>query len=265
MSPIQKAIADVKFKIPLPILQEAFIASEFGSRSILPITLDAMIREKVIDARVAMDVNLTGGTQVTIPLDGCPSEWIDSNNIVYRVPKTLTEGRRISRVYSVALAGALGGGSLMGSSTSELWDAAKQVLNATADIPQVSSARVRLVGENTILLTESNGFVSNTFVRAYVEHDNDFSQFNPTTYPAFSKLVELATKAYIYTNLLIPMGESKISGGFELGRFREIVDSYADANEMYDTYFDETWRRVAIMDDARSHQRHISLLIGGAR
>lgn len=269
MSPIQKAIADVKFKIPAEILTETFIRAEFGGRTMLPITVDAMIREKVIDARVAIDVNLTGGTQVTVPLDQCPAENVDMYSIVYRVPKHLTEGKRISRVFSVGLGGGVGwtSASVMGGNNtgSEIWQAGMDVLNASSPIPQVSSARCRLIGENTVLVTEANAVFVNAYLRCYVEHDSDFSQLRSTTYPAFSKLVELAVKAYVYNTLVIRMGESKISSGFELGRFREIVDGYADANELYDTYMEETWRRVAIMDDQRSHERHIALLIGGPR
>lgn len=268
MSPVQKAIADVKFKIPAEILSETFIRTEFGGRTMLPVTVDAMIREKIVDARVAMDVNLTGGTEVLVPLDGVPTENIDLYNIVYRIPKSLTEGKRISRVVSLGLGGGIGlVAANVGNSggVSEVWNTGMQVLNAASNIPQISTARCRLIGENTVLITEANAMFANAYLRCYVEHDTDFSQLRSTTYPAFSKLVELATKAYVYNTLIIRMGESKISSGFELGRFREIVDGYADANELYDTYMEETWRRVAIMDDQRSHERHISMLIGGPR
>lgn len=266
MNPIQKAIADVKFKIPLEILTAAFIHREFGKRP-LPLTVDAMIRQKVIDERVRLDCDLVGGTEIAVPLTGVVPEYIDPYTVVYRIPKNLTQNRTISRVLSLGLGTGLAQNMLNSSYNgySPMLNAAQGVMSAMLPIPIVSTANIRLIAENTILVTENISLPANTFLRCYVENDTDFSQLRSTTYHKFTKLVELATKAYIYNTLTISIGQAQLSGGQELGRFREIVDGYADANELYETFLQEEWRKVAIMDDAMSRERHLRIIVGGNR
>lgn len=266
MNPIQKAIADVKFKIPMEILTTAFIHREFGQRA-LPLTVDAMIRQKVIDERVRLDCDLVGGSEIAIPLGGVAPEYIDNTTMVFRIPKILTQGRSISRVISMGLGTGLAQNALNSSNNgySPMLNAAQSVMSALMPIPIVSTANIRLIAENTILVTENISIPGNVFLRCYVENDNDFSQLRSTTYQKFTRLVELATKAYIYNTLTISIGQAQLSGGMEIGRFREIVDGYSDANELYDTYLEEVWRKVSIMDDAMSRERHLRMIIGGNR
>jgi hypothetical protein len=75
--------------------------------------------------------------------------------------------------------------------------------------------------------------------------------------------VEYAIKAYVYINLDIRMGRSFLSGGQDLGRFRDVVDGYADANELYETFFEESWRKIAIFSDDQAHKRHMKMVTGG--
>ena len=266
MNPIQKAIADVKFKIPMEILTTAFIHREFGQRA-LPLSVDAMIRQKIIDERVRLDCDLVGGSEVAIPLMGVAPEYLDNTTIVYRIPKTLTQNRTISRVISLGMGTGVAQNALNGALNgfNPLLNAAQGVMNAMMPIPIISTANIRLIAENTILVTENVALPGSAYLRCYVENDSDFSQLRSTTYQKFTRLVELATKAYIYNTMTISIGQAQLSGGQELGRFREIVDTYADANELYDTYLEEVWKKVSIMDDAMSRERHLRMIIGGNR
>ncbi|QVD49112.1 hypothetical protein LUCX_42 [Xanthomonas phage vB_XciM_LucasX] len=264
MGAIQKAIQEVKFDIPKEILQEVFVTREFG-RTATPASLDAMIREKVITARVMEDCNLLGGTQVELPLVSVNPEMVDQYKLVYRIPMSLTQNRRISRVVALTI----GQSTMMNSSYmgvegySQIMEASQGMMQAQAGIPVVSTAYVRLIAENTILVTDYMSLPRNAFLRCYLENDDEFSQLNPQTYPHFQKLVLLAVKAYIYTNAVIPMGMGQLVGGMELGRFREIVDSYSDANQMYADYIREVWTKVLYMNDPRSKERSLRWLVGG--
>jgi len=53
-------------------------------------------------------------------------------------------------------------------------------------------------------------------------------------------------------------------GGMALGRIKEIVDSYADANELYQEYLMTKWQKIALMQDSSSVGRYMKLLIGGS-
>jgi hypothetical protein len=260
MGAIHKAIQDVKFAIPLEILQEIFVKKEFG-RTPLPVSLDTMIREKVIDARVMVDCNLLGGTQVEIPLNSVSPETIEPYKIIYRVPKN----RTISRVLSVTI----GQSTMMNTSYmgvegySQILDAAQGMMAAQQGIPIVSSAYIRLIAENTVLVSDYLSLPRSAYLRCYLESDDEYSQLNPMTYPHFSQLVEYAVKAYVYNNGIIKVGMGQLVGGMELGRFREIIDGFSDANQMYKDYVKDVWTKVMILDDPRSKERHLRLLTGG--
>lgn len=269
MNPIQKAIMDVKYKIPPQILQAAFVHREFGHRPI-PYNVDALIRDKVIEERVMVDCNLVGGQQVVIPLLNVQPEYLDPTTVIYRIPKALTQGRSILRALSMSVgAGSAAAMGMLnntgGYGYSQIEDAADLMSAAQSAIPMVSSAYLRVIAENTVMVTEQIALPSNVSLRCMLEYDPDFSQLKPTSIPKFTRLVELAVKAYIYNELVIPMGQGQLSGGMELGRFREVVDSYADSNELYDTYLQETWRKVALLDDATSRERHLRLIAGARR
>lgn len=264
MSAIDKAIQDVRFAIPTEVLNEVFLKKEFG-RSPLPVSLETMIREKVIEPRVMADCKLLGGTQVELPLDSVRPEPIEHNKIVYRIPKALTQNRTISRVLSITIGRASSiNGAFMGmQGYSQILAAANGMMSAQASIPIVSTAYVRLIAENTILVGDYLTLPQSAYLRCYLEADDEYSQLNPTTYPHFSQLVELAIKAYIYANAIIPIGQAQLSGGMELGRFREIVDSYSDSYQMYKDFIVEKWTKVMLMDDPRSKERHLRTLVGG--
>lgn len=266
MNPVQKAISELKFRIPVPILQEAFTRNRFGQRP-LPVGLDASIREQVIDARVRVDCNLVGGTELVIPLDGLPFEMWDPYTWIYRIPSHLVQNRKISQVMSLTFGTPVQNGiAMMGApGTSSLLNAAAGVMASQAPIPIVSTAYLRLIGENTVLVQDSIALPTNIALRCVVENDPDFTQLRPTTVPHFCKLVELATKGYIYNTLTLEIGMGQLVGGAELGRFREIVDGYADANELYETYLRDVWQRVAIMDDTTSRERLLRSITGGQR
>lgn len=269
MNPIQKAIMDVKFKIPPQILQAAFVHREFGHRP-LPIDVDALIRDRVINARVMVDCNLVGGQQVEIPLTSVRAEYLDPTTLIYRIPKALTQGRTISRLLSLGIGFgtmSMGNGVLNRNSYgySAVMDAADAVMASQAPIPMVSTAYLHLIAENTVMVTEQIALPSNVILRCYLENDEEFSQLRPTAFPKFSRLVELAVKAHIYNELSIPMGQGQLVGGMELGKFREIIDGFADSNELYDTYLQETWNKVALMNDSMSRERHLRMVSGGRR
>lgn len=263
MNPIQKAIADVKFKIPHDVLTAAFIQREFGQRASV-VNIDAVIRDVIIEKKVRPDCNLVGGTQVEVYLGDLRPEYLDPYTVIYRIPKEKTQNRSITRVLSVSM----GSINHIGTSTygapgySSMLSAAEGVMASFEPIPVVSTANISLIAENTIMVQDTLTFPVNSFLRCYVENDEYFSQLRSTTYIKFSRLVELAVKAYIYNKLTIPIGQAQLVGGQELGRFREIVDSYSDAMEQYDTYLQETWAKTAIMDDTRSRERHLRLLVG---
>lgn len=264
MNPVSYSLSYLRRVIPKEILEKTFISfQQYNSR--LPISLDTVIREKVIEDRVMVDCNLVGGTESFISLVGIPAHRIDAFNTYYKIPKTMTGGRTITRALSVSY----GEGSLMGATnmglrnSSPMLDAVGGVMASFSPIPVVSTAYVSLVAENTVLIQDNMALPLNIYLRCKLENDSQFSHLNPASYKGFAKLVEYATKAYIYMENVIRMDKGEIFAGQELGRYKEIVDGYADAQQNYEDYLDKSWRKIAILNDYTASRRALALCVGG--
>ena len=266
MNPITYALNQVHFRIPDEVLKETFVSRQFNFQfRSTPATIDARIRDLVLNARVMVDCNLFGGVETTIPLIRASYEYIDPYQVIYTVPKTLTQGRSITRALSVSFGdGAMAGiTNLVPSYGNNLLDAAQGLLQSHQPIPMVSTANCILVGENQVLIQDNFTLPPNIYLRCWLENDAMMSHIQPTSYPAFAELVVLAVKAYIYMNLQIPMDKGVIHAGADLGRFREVVDGYSDADEQYRDHLKKVWRKVAYLNDFQAHRRHIQRLLGG--
>ena len=265
MNPITYALSQVKFNIPMEILKKTFITNH-GLGLVPNINLDARIRDLVIDARVMVDCNLTGGQEIIVPLDKCPKETQDLYNIVYRIPKSMTQNRRITTALSVSYGSAMAysHNMYMGRDSSSLMGNMASLVASASAIPDVSTAQVKIIDENVILLTNTTIIPLNLYLRCRIENESQFNNLQTSYYTEFAELVVWAVKAYIYVNNRIPMNRGYVEGGFEIGAYKEEIDSYADANENYLTLLKANWRKIAVMNDPESHNRFLSAIIGGA-
>lgn len=264
MGAIQKSLDEVRYNIPREVLEQTFIANNQKFRG-LPVSLDHRIREEVVNPRVLMDCNLVGGVEDNIPLGSLTGERVDQFHIIYRIPKTLTQGRTIISPLSLTFGQgyAFQHPTVGVQKSSAMQDAAYGLLQAHLPIPPVSTGYVTLIGENTVLVQDNMAIPVNCYLRCLLSNDPEMNNINPASWHAFSQLVVLATKAYIYNNLSIPMDQAFLHGGMALGRLREIVDNYADANEMYYTHLNEVWRKTAFQNDPIRHRRHLKSILGG--
>lgn len=269
MNAIQKALKDIRTNIPKEILERTFLTqnmSAFGGRhNFQPLSLDQRIREAVIDGIVLPDCHLVGGTEVTIPLTSVQPEYLNSYNLIYRIPKHLTQQRSIMRVLHITFGdGGIAGAMNLGvHGRSELLSKAQGLISTRSSIPVVSTANIELIGENTVLVRDNVTMPGNPYLRCVVENDAELAGFLPAAVIAFGRLCVLACKGYIYNNINISMDQAQLSGGVALGRFREVVDGYSDAMEQYQTMFEERWRKIALLADPEAHKRHLGMLTGG--
>ncbi|MNP96418.1 hypothetical protein D3C85_90010 [compost metagenome] len=269
MNPIQKAISDVKAAIPREILERTFMKPDnvaLGQRqSFNPTSLDFRIRTLVIEGNVLPDCNLVGGTEVTIPLVEVLPQWISDYNVLYRIPKHLTQNRSILRLIHMTFGdgGVVGSMNLAIQGRSAMMDAAQGVLQAHLPIPIISTANMEIVGENVVLVKDNITMPGNPYLRCVIEGDSELNHLQPTSYRHFSKLVVLATKQYIFNNMAVSTDQAALVGGMALGRIREIIDGYSDAYEQYEEYFETVWRKVALFNDPEANKRHLKYITGG--
>lgn len=270
MNAIAKAVSDLMFKIPPPILKEVFTDKKYSWRN-SPITIDEQITNAVINARVLVDCNLVGGTEINIPLDGLPVERVDNFTNVYNIPKSLTQGRSIMSVLSigyatsslVSMAGGLGG--VNSCSVTPTLTAGMAMMNSHSPIPVSSTAKVQLIAENTVMIKDISSSLGNSYLRCVLANDEQLSHIQMRSIPAFCKLVELATKSYIYNEMIIKIDQAQLSGGQELGKFKDVIELYADSEELYQDYLLKQWSSIAFMNDRESFTRLIKLQVGGMR
>lgn len=262
MNALQEAVSRVRHVVPLQILEDAFIDPRhrgFG----LPVSLDEQILNKVIRSRVMADCSLIGGTEITVPLDGLKTDSYDAGRLsVYIIPKSHTQGRNIINPLNIQfsrIAGAAASGAQFQSS--QMLQTARGMLSSNQPPPITSTARVRLIAENTILVENSGIIQPNSFLRCIVEHDENLSGIQPSSFHTFFQLVEYAVKAYIYNKLILNIGQARLSGGQELGVYRDIVDSYSDANELYTEFLRENWAETSLLNDDDSKRRAINILL----
>ncbi len=263
-NPITYAINKIKFIIPRQILEKAFINNGGRHRYRESRSLDSFIREHVIENRVTVDIELLGSTFIQLPVK---SSWISNQGngeYIIRVPMSATQGRVITRVTSVELGhgntGALGVYSSFNTNAS--LNAAKKVLDSALPTPMTGTPYVELLDNNEIYVTDIlfSGF--NLFVNCYLAADENFNNLPKPAWVAFAKLCELACKAYIWTELTVNIDRAQLDGGQELGKFADIVDNYSDAYEQYEEFFKERWKKIQIMADPKSKERHLRGLVG---
>lgn len=277
MDPVSYAIAEVRDHIPPQILSLVFGPS--GSIFIQNSdSVEAAIRDKVIEGRVRRVTDSAGAMLLEIPLAGLTAEKMEFHEInrfsyIFRIPKDRTNGRRITSALALAFGNtsmtgvghSAHGNTYSGSGCgySAMSDAANGMLAANAPIPIVQTALLTIIGENVVMVEDYIPIARNLFLRCLVSHDNEFTNIKPQSYQAFAELVVLATKAYIYNNYNINLGKGYLVGGQELPEIRSIVDEYRDANELFLTYLKERWYKTSRMNDSRRFQRQLKLLSGG--
>ena len=267
MNPVEQAIRHLHHTIPQPILNAAFLDRQgFGQfQAHNALSVDERIRQTIVQGRVLPDCNLVGGITTTIYIGNIQPQYLPEYKMVWSIPLQLTENRRITQVYSLVYGhgGAPHTMSHYDQGGSYLSDLGQSMYDSHMPIPDISNAKVDLVGENTVMAHTHLPSTPHLHLRALLENDEVFSHLKPASIPVFYKLVEYAVKAYIYNTLIIQIDEAYLVGGQPLGRFLSIIENYADANELYEETFHERWRKVALFNDSQARQRHIQLVTGG--
>lgn len=267
MNALQKAVDHVKYVVPRPILETVFIQRDRYLRQI-PRSIDSHIMEEVIRPRVMVDMDLVGGTEMFVALQGLPPDRINQYTSVYKIPKSRTGGRQITSVLNVTFSDPTATsnyGVANGCMSTEMLTTGQAMIDAMGTIPITSTAQAQLVGENTVMVRDTILLPANIYLRCIIANDSNMGHLQLRSYRAFYQLVEFAVKAYIFNEYVIPMDMGELYGGQNLGRFKEIIDGYSDAEELYQTHLREVMTKVLFMNDQETFNRHMRMLIGGRR
>lgn len=273
MSVIDKAIAEVRRKIPRQVLEVAFLG-DIGRANRYGQGIEWYIRNRVIDNWVRPDCDLLGAYEDNIPLLNAEITNDKRYRMTARISKEATGGRSIVQAlymnYMYNVPGALTNNgwqmnsfNMTQSGNSPMMNTAGRILRSATPAPLVGSAQVQLVAENTILITDYIGDIRQCAITCRLSHDPEMNNIQPGAVKAFTKLVVFAAKAWIYNETVIDMDENYLYNGMELGRIRETIDGYADAAELYDDYFKEEWQAVSFQNDHTRQANYIRMLVSG--
>lgn len=234
-----------------------------------PVTIEQKILLWVIRDRVIRDTDLIHGEELLVNLGGLSPIKVDELAVVYVIPPELTNNREIMSVINVSYVPM--GQSLMqrgGTSlafapmlNNDMMTAATQVMNSVGSIPNVSTARVDIVGRNTVRISDRQRLQNAYILRCYVGNDDVLNNLPPRSYDQFAELCTLALKAYCYNKIMVEMGEHYLERGKELGVFKNIIEKWEDASEKYWEYLRETWAGVAFANNEDAYTRFIAYQI----
>lgn len=269
MNPVSNALDKLIRRNSREILERVFIRRENNWRQI-PYDLKEMILQKVIRPIVLVDCNLVGGQEITIPLEGVQAEETDNGYTkVFRIPKKMTNNRTITSVLDVTYANLyqnLGGyGSNAISRASPAMQLGAAVMEAQMRVPYTSTAKVQLIGENVVMVKDSILLPVDLYLRCVVENEENLNNIQVRSYLPFQQLCEYALHAYIYSQYRIEMDHAELAAGVALNSFKETIMEWSDAQKNYDDYLENTWQKVAFMNDTEAMSRYIGLLVGGVR
>lgn len=282
MNPIKKAIMEVKYSIPRELLEKVFIDGSTYWKATNRASIEDQIETLVIRPRVLVDCNMVGGEHALIDLSGLEQQRPLDYTTVIHIPKTRTRGLSINSVLNVAFfnsaaiagyagAGVVGMGSMgggtgyNGTDNSALMAAAAGVMSSFDKIPMTSTSRVKLIAENTILVYDGINLPTNSFLRCILSNDDNLSGLQLRSYRYFCELVVFAVKSYIYNELVVKIDVGELKYGQNIGVFKELVNSYADANQNYKDYLKDTFEAVLFQNDEQNYLRYLKLTLGGNR
>lgn len=261
-NPIEIALTRIKSVIPAEILEYAFQKRELY-QEVYPI--DQMILDKVIRYRVLKDMNISGGLHKYIPLRREYLEKLERTKDdfrmitgpygLYRIPPEARENRPITEVISVEYYGSYyghgptnfsypNGINYQGLSWSIL---ESHTLGSSPPKPTVileSGDLVKMIpAAHSHLLWVLN---------CRLAFDDDLTNLNSSAINPFADLCVIATKAYIQKTVVIPMDKAYIQGGYALGKFGSIIESYSSAEQEYNEALQKLERAMAL-DPNRLH------------
>ena len=234
-----------------------------------PMSLESKILLWVIKDRVVRDTNLVHGEEILVDLYKLAPMRVDEYAMIYVIPPEMTNNREINSVINVSYVPFGAGVQHRGGTalafapmmSNDLVSASTQVMNSVSSIPNVSTARVDLVGHNTVRVTDRQRMQQAYILRCYVVNDSFLNNITPRSYDQFAHLCTLAVKAYCYNFMLIEMGEHYLQRGKELGVIKQTIEKWEDASEQYWDYLNNTWVAVAYMHDEDAYTRLLSMQV----
>lgn len=259
-----KALDDIEWEIPPEILKAFFSRDDFYLCS-SPVSNRTRVQEQIIESKVLVDMDLVGGVEDYISLEApVKCEYIDPMTVMYQIPDHLTQNRPIRQIYTVHF-GILNYSVATGvlrSPESAMGGEMRKVLDSALRTPPAATSYINLINHNTFIVKFTFLPYSAAFIRCRLGNDEALNFIRPQSILDFADLCVLATKAYIYNNYRIKIGQAYLSGGQELGEFGDAVKEYSSAQEEYKAKL-KVWKNISQnFNDPEARRRTLRTLVG---
>lgn len=266
MNAVQISISRAIREIPRMLLEDAFLKREYPYRQ-SPKTIEQCIKEEVIYKIVLPDLNLENGVYSFIPLSNAQVIQSDYDAQIYYIPKEITGGRAILTAITIGTASPyMEQGFAANCGNSMINRKIHQLVSSISDLQVTTNSRVELIAENTVLVRDlGTRWLEGMYLVCILELDDELSNIRPRSIPAFTKLITLAIKGYIYNELIVNVDKGRIYAGADLGIYREILMEYRDAWETYHDYLSNTIGKILYMNSKESMERHLRYMLAGSR
>lgn len=257
MSPAETAVKYARRNINKMILADAFLDPEErvlrGENALL-----GAIQNKIIKEFLARELSMLGGTTKFIELENVPFVKSDNWTKIYTIPPENREGKDIVRA-TLVNRGIRSGTNMISPSNIQQWgrnsglpQAVEQMARANLAIPKTMTAEIKILAPNMLQLRDFNIVHLQPTLECQLAFSDDLNEITPPYQQPLNELVLLAVKNYIYNELSLELDMGKLVMGRELGKYGDIVESYADAGTMYEE-LKPKWRKyLMLMDRVRS-------------
>lgn len=236
-------ISTILHSIPIEILELSFTPRKYNT------TIEQRIISEVIEGPILLDTNLVGGKRRDIFID--PSWEMDldlvsdynavSNGVqgsYYKIPSEAREDRNISSVLGItpALSSTMPGATSVNGSSgygNTATGMLSQMLNTRTFGQYPTLPQVTLEGTNIIKFNPRLS-VGGIAVSVMLEYDSEFLNMEPSAIRALTNLCLCATQRYIANKLRVPVNETEIVAGMEIGVIKDLVNEYREEAQKYD-------------------------------
>lgn len=270
MSAINYAIREVTNRLPSQVLKRMFGKTQGMECSFNPTTIEDQIRIRVISHRVLTDMNIVGGRMKYLKLSQAQILHSDDIGTSYHYTEEQLHGRGILSAHYHMLGNPPTGDILMMANLQQERattmenehcnaDAMNKKLTSLAEnykhkiVGFTGNVDIELVAKNTILVPAR---VTGGYFKVTLTDDPELTRVPPRSWRVFARLVELATKAYLYKEEVITLEQTEIYQGQALAGIKSYIDGLADSEELYQEQLTR-WAKIAFMHDRRAYNNFL--------
>lgn len=236
-------ISFIRQNVPRELLELAFQPRKYNT------TIEQRIISEIIEGPILLDTNLVGGKRKEIYIQ---TRWLmnlkaaEPSNVLgtgvegsfYLIPEEAREYRNISSVIGVtpfigtAIPGSGANYNGTGSFGNTATNLISEMLNTRTFSDYPVMPLVTLEGTNIIRFYPeiiSDGVA----ISVLLEFDSEFLNMNNSSIMAMRNLCLCATKRYIANKLIVPVDETEIVAGMEIGVIKDLINRYSQEAEQY--------------------------------